>query len=450
MKHTLKLFAVIVLVTLIGIFTFTCGNEAVNGNGRNDTSGLLTVIGLDDFDGKYVLAEMRSTDADGVIASATVGDSVETERSMPGLISNGTVTLNVWEITNMKPGGFSGTGDYIFTKVEFFSHEGVYLGDIGQITATFTNGVGTGVFSNEDDEFDNLSSSIIEGLTVNNYPKFDGSTSALPLNMVIACKLFGIYYKWEKDYWNFRKIVPNLSKNGIYKFNELIKSSTTHDAIIKLIDNDMELIIVARTISSDEKAYADSIGVNLIEIPIALDALVFIINPSNPIESLTTTQIQDIYTGKITNWNDIGWDHTNTMEIKPYARDANSGSQELMETLVMGDLKMEDFLVNYDELVIFNMSGAVDKVFEEANAICYTLYYYKEYIATEINVKSVTVDGIYPDKEKIGNNSYPFVSEVYAMIRSDLDKSSMAYKLYEWLQTAEGKQVINESGYVTN
>ena len=48
----------------------------------------------------------------------------------------------------------------------------------------------------------------------------------------------------------------------------------------------------------------------------------------------------------------------------------------------------------------------------------------------------------------IKNNTYPFVANVYVSIRSDLDKSSMTYKLYEWLQTESGKDVINESGYV--
>jgi hypothetical protein len=52
--------------------------------------------------------------------------------------------------------------------------------------------------------------------------------------------------------------------------------------------------------------------------------------------------------------------------------------------------------------------------------------------------------------QTLSNNSYPLAAEVYAIIRSDLDESSMAYKLYELLQTEKGKQVIKESGYVPN
>jgi len=299
------------------------------------------------------------------------------------------------------------------------------------------------------DSLDSLSPSlIIEGLTVDNYPKVDGSTSADPLNTIIACKLFGIRYRWVADSQRLRYIKPNLDKNETEAFQQLLKSSQTHESFINLINKEADLILVARKMSPDEKTYADAAGVSLIETPIALDALVFIVNPSNPIKSLTIKQIQDIYTGKITNWKEVGGKKE---EIKPYVRNANSGSQELMETLVMKDLDMADLLENNYELVVVNtMTGAFDRVLHGTDALCYTVYYYKEYMITGAAVKSVAVNGIYPNKTTIGNKSYPYVAEVYAVIRSDLDTSSMAYKLYEWLQTDEGKQVISESGYVPN
>jgi phosphate transport system substrate-binding protein len=293
---------------------------------------------------------------------------------------------------------------------------------------------------------DSLNSSlIIEGLTVENYPKVDGSTSTEPLNTIIACKLFDIGYKWAPYYWNLQHIEPNLNNNDADKFFKLIKSSQTHQAFINLIDKEVDLILTARKMSLNEKSYADAAGVSLIETPIALDALVFIVNPNNPIESLTTKQIQDIYTGEITSWNEAGG---NNAEIIPYIRNPDSGSQELMETLVVKNLDITELPMNYDELIIFTMTGAFDAVIYENNAICYTVYYFKEYMVTGVDVKSVAIDGIYPDKKTIGNGSYPFVAEVYAVIRGDLDKSSMAYKLYEWLQTEAGKRVISESGYI--
>jgi phosphate transport system substrate-binding protein len=307
-------------------------------------------------------------------------------------------------------------------------------------------------------DFDSLTSPYIEGLTVHNYPKMDGSTSTEPLNAVIACTLFDIDYKWADKYietFNIKDIKPDLNENDTYKFKQLFKSSQTHLSIIKLIDGEADLILVARTMSQDEKTHADAAGVSLIETPIALDALVFIVNPYNFIESLTTQQIQDIYTLNITTWdelgynlpwpNEFGWNAT--WSIVPYVRNPNSGSQELMETLAMKDAAISDFPLNEME-VIASMSGVYEKVLWQPYAICYTIYYYKEYMVVGDGVKSIAINGIYADRETIGDRSYPYTAEVYAAIRSDLDTSSMAYKLYEWLQTPEGKQTISNSGYI--
>ena len=306
-----------------------------------------------------------------------------------------------------------------------------------------------------DSEFDKLSSSVIEGLTVHNYPKVDGSTSTEPLNAIIACKLFGIAYQWNYAENNTKYVEPNLKRNDAGKFLKLFKSSQTHQSFINLIDRKADLILVARKMSSDEKAYADSKGVSLIETPIALDAFIFIIHRENPIQSLTIEQVQDIYTGKITGWEEVGgsdWGNPGLYgdgdKIHPYIRNANSGSQELMETLVMKDLDIAEFPENSFEL-IHSMAGALDHVSRDVNSICYTVYYYKERMATGTwNIKDLAINGIYPERKTIGNKSYPYTAEVYAVIRSDLDESSMAHKLYEWLQTEEGKQVISESGYV--
>ena len=90
---------------------------------------------------------------------------------------------------------------------------------------------------------------------------------------------------------------------------------TTHGAFTRLIDGETELIIASRSISKDEKTYAEQKGIRLIEKPIALDALVFIVNPENPVRALTTEQIQNIYTGKITRWSDVGGKEA---DIHPY------------------------------------------------------------------------------------------------------------------------------------
>jgi len=285
----------------------------------------------------------------------------------------------------------------------------------------------------------------IEGLSFENFPIIDGSTSAEPLVVLIACKLLDVDYKWEQllyldGSWHLRSDLPK-------EFSEKhLKSSQTHNSFINLIENEVDMILSARAMSADEKAYAVEMGVNLIETPIALDALIFVTNYENQIKSLTHKQLQDIYTGKIKNWKDVSG---KDLPIVPYVRNKNSGSQELMEALVLTEPISEDSYE--DETRIGGMMPLLSRVQEDRSGIGYTVYYYKENIVRDIvSLNTLAVNGVYPEKNTIRNRKYPFTSEVYVIIRSDLNKSSMAYKLYELLQTTTGKRVISESGYIPN
>jgi len=285
---------------------------------------------------------------------------------------------------------------------------------------------------------------IAEGFNFENFPKIDGSTSTEPLNIILVCKLLGIKYEWLIEgygRWYVEPIIKNVVNS--MKFWRLIKTSQTHQSFINLIDKEADIILTARKMSPDEKAYADSKGVTLIETPIALDAFIFIVNPNNQITTLTLEQVQNIYTGKIKKWNEVGG---NNEDIIPYIRNQNSGSQELMESLVMKDLIIGEYSESPE--IISSMGGAFEKVQSELDSICYTVYYYKEFILKDLEVKTIAINGVHPTKETIANVTYPLNAEVYAVIRSDLDQESTAYKLYELLQSENGKEVIEESGYV--
>lgn len=288
----------------------------------------------------------------------------------------------------------------------------------------------------------------IDGLTIDNYPKVDGSTSTAPLNALIACKLLGMSHSWMQSvHTGTWEIIPGFGDDMVRtKFWERVTSSQTHQSLVNLIDGEADLVLSARKMSPDEKEYADAAGITLIETPIALDAFIFIVNPANKIKSLTTKQIQDIYTGSLTNWKEVGG---NDVEINPYVRNPNSGSQELMDLLVMKDLEYFTEYPISDEVVIFTMWGAFEQVNKDASALCYTVFYYKDSIVRKDGfIKGIAVDGVYPDRRTIAARSYPYTAEVYASIRSDLDPSSMAHKIYELLQTDDGKRIIAESGYV--
>lgn len=158
---------------------------------------------------------------------------------------------------------------------------------------------------------------------------------------------------------------------------------------------------------------------------------------------MTSNQIKEIYKGNITNWKDVGG---NDSPIKPYVRNANSGSQELMESIVMEGEPMAD----WSEARLSGMGGPFVALRNDENGLCYTVYYYKEQMVRDQIVNHISVDDVYPDKKSIRNRSYPYTTFVYAVVRQDLDESSMAFKIYEALQTEAGKRIIEKSGYIAD
>ncbi len=296
----------------------------------------------------------------------------------------------------------------------------------------------------------------IEGLTLDNFPVMDGSTSTKPLIDLAAARLLGYKAGWERPEgaltWD---MTTNLPDN--FKERNLL-CSQTHGSIVNLIDGGTDMIFVARTLSDDEKAYAEQKGVTLIEKPVALDALVFMVcNGSrmeesrgyvNPVNSLTHAQLEDIYTAKTKNWNEVGGDD---MPMVPYVRNANSGSQELLESLVMTEPIPEGFYEDrYDDFqMVISMYPVFSNIGGEPGGIGYTVYYYKEnMVRDQFSVKTIAVNGIKPNKTTIGKRTYPFTAEVYLMIRDDLDPQSMAYKVYDAMFSAGGRRIVAESGYV--
>jgi len=283
----------------------------------------------------------------------------------------------------------------------------------------------------------------IEGLTFENFPKMDGSTSTRHLNTIVACKLLGIDYGWMTlvTEW-FVQPRPYTEQLSDF-FNNRILLSQTHGAFTNLIDGNADIILTHRTISPDEKVYAKEKVVALVEKSIALDAFVFVVNKDNPIKSLTVEQVQKIYTGEITNWKQVGGNDAN---IKVFTRPRNSGSEEVMKSLVMNNLEMADF----PESQIGVMAWVFDEVINDINAICYTFNNYKDVLARkpDSEVPKIAINGIFPNEETVKSGTYPFIAEVHVAIRSDLNHNSMAYKLFEWLQSVDANPIILECGFI--
>ena len=292
----------------------------------------------------------------------------------------------------------------------------------------------------------------MKDITIGNFPVLDGSDSTSPLRYILMCKLLGFDYEWQASPFIQnpdeapKQVVPIFTCSEDERRELLTKrllNSNTHQSFMNLIDDKVEVIITARSISRDEKAYADEQGVTLIEKPIARDALAFMVNLKNPVNNLSIEQIQGIYTGEIVNWSEVG--ELDCM-MKPYVRNRNSGSQEKFETMVMVGLTIKDF----PEMQIgTTMMAPYYQLEQDTAGIAFTPFYYYKVMVGSGSTKAIGVNGVAMTKENIKNDTYPYTSHVYTAVRSDIDKSSMAYRLFEFLTSEEGQAIVDESGYVS-
>lgn len=285
------------------------------------------------------------------------------------------------------------------------------------------------------------------------YPSVDGSTSAHPLQVLLACRILGVPCVWQESWalGTTRRLVPDLSFEESPQLVERINSiwhSGTHGAYVNLIEGNADFILVARLPSEDELQAARESGVVLDVQAVALDAFVFLVNAENPVDDLTLETIRDIYTGEITHWSELkaGGEQSDGAgeEIHTYQRNRNSGSQELMETLVMQGIAMTDS----PDMILETMMGPINAIGEDSLGIGYSVYYYAVFIFPSEYVKLIGVDGVGPTSDSIADSSYPLTTEVYAVIREGMPQDSTAVLLRNWLLTEEGQAVIKESGYV--
>lgn len=259
--------------------------------------------------------------------------------------------------------------------------------------------------------------------TKDTYPSVDGSTATIPLSEALAAHLLSLTSEEAKNF---------------------IKHNTTHNAYENLLNGKADIILVTEP-SKDELYLADSIGVELEVVPVVKEAFVFLVNKNNPVTDISANDIRDIYQGKINNWNELcGPD----LEIIAYQRPENSGSQTLMQNLVMKGLPLADAP---SELKPMAMAGLIEVISAYDNsdkAIGYSVYYYANSMYSKNTIKFVNVDGVKPNNENISSSKYPFTSAYYAVLKKDEPENSNARKLLSFLLSEEGQKLAEASGYV--
>ena len=203
---------------------------------------------------------------------------------------------------------------------------------------------------------------------------------------------------------------------------------------------------------------ARGMGVEFDYTPIGREGFVFLVNASNPVDSLSVEQVKAIYAGEITNWREVGG---NDEPIRAYQRNQNSGSQSMMVRF-MGDTPLMEAP---SELHSASMGGLVRAVANYDNgvgAIGYSFRYYVTDLVGEYDVKLLEIEGVPPTPENITDGSYPITGEFYAVTRKgDLEegrarieddpsadtRQANLVRLIDWIRGEQGQELVVKSGY---
>lgn len=256
--------------------------------------------------------------------------------------------------------------------------------------------------------------------TPDTLPRLDGSTATIPLSEGWVSDLLGYTPEQAQDF---------------------VHHNTTHNAYVNLTQGKCDIIFVTPP-SADELKLIEDAKENYKVVRIVKDAFVFLINDQNSLGNLSLEDIKSIYRGTITNWSQVGGEN---VEIIPYQRPDNSGSQTLMYKMVLPVDEIMDAPTSLKPGEMGELVDAVSDYTTGKGALGYSVYYYASGMYVQEGSKLIAVDGVYPTNETIANDTYPLVEGYYAVYRES-DKN--AEKLMDYILSAQGQYIAEKSGYV--
>lgn len=186
------------------------------------------------------------------------------------------------------------------------------------------------------------------------------------------------------------------------------------------------------TSSRDLKPEEGKLG--LVDIKIALDAIAVIVNPDNPVQSLTTSQVADIFAGKIKNWSEVGG---KDMEIGLVNRDEASGTRDAFSKMVLKGGEFDP------TAAILPGTGQVRSVVAQSPiAVGYISLGF-----VDKTVKALTIDGVTPTEQTVADGTYPISRVLHFLTKGA--PSGLAKKYIDFvLSSAVQDKVVRDAGFL--
>ena len=186
--------------------------------------------------------------------------------------------------------------------------------------------------------------------------------------------------------------------------------------------------LASRALKDEEKSQG------LKETVLAYDGIAVIVNPENGVDGLTIEQIADIYTGKITNWKDVGGSDA---EIVLIGREAGSGTRDGFESIT----GTEDACKYRQELS--STGDVITTVANNPNAIGYA-----SLASIKDTVKALEVDGVAPSEDTVKDGTYKVQRPFMLITKTDAQLSDVAQAFFDYVTSADANAVISAAGAV--
>lgn len=212
-----------------------------------------------------------------------------------------------------------------------------------------------------------------------------------------------------------------------------------------LINGTTDIANASRKIKDEEVQNAEKNGIQPHEIEIARDAIGVIVHPDNPVQQLTLQQISDIYSGKITNWQDVGGEDR---PIVLLSRETNSGTHVFfLEEVVRLGQKDNKTLFSQDTLLLPSSEGIMAEVRQNPNAIGYDgLGYITPDVKTLAIAPDASAEYVKPSIATVNNGKYPIARPLFMYTNGEPQGDLKIY--LDWVLGPEGQKIVGDLGFV--
>ncbi|MEA2095643.1 MAG: PstS family phosphate ABC transporter substrate-binding protein [Candidatus Cloacimonadota bacterium] len=190
----------------------------------------------------------------------------------------------------------------------------------------------------------------------------------------------------------------------------------------------------SRHIKAKELAKARESGINPVENVVANDGIAIVVHKNNSVKNLTLQQIQDIYTGKISNWKEIGGPK---LPIVVISRDVSSGTFEVFNVMALKKMQQVD-----SALMLASNNAVVSTISTTPGAIGYAGL---GYITGNVNV--VKVNDITPTKRTIQSKEYPIARTLHMYTNGN--PKGLVKQYIDFVLSPEGQKIVEEQGFIS-